>query len=249
MAPHSLDTRNDNGTADQRAGRAIGVERSEPVRLRFGSRVYGFDGCLGRLADAIVEPAALKVTHIVVKPRRFGLSLEGPRLVPFSLVRTRRGSDTISLACTRSAFGELFALEEAACVPVGTPVAGDDSWDVGVVDALPTNVSGPGELGGDLYPSGYGSLVYDLIPKGQTEVRRLSAVVSKDGFDLGGVHGLITDGEGRMTEVVLSSRRAWHRRRVAIPVSAVRSVDTDEIRTTLTRREAEHLRDRKAERP
>ncbi len=217
------------------------------VWLRFGSQVRGLDGRLGKLADAVVEPSTLKVTHVIVKPPRFARSTRGARLAPFELVRAERGRKTVSLACKRVAFRRLFAVEEGAYVPIGETVQADGDWDVGVTEAVLPPVDSTGGYMGEQYPIGYACFSYDLMPKGEAEVRRMSAVTAKDGTDLGGVGGLLTDERGSVTGVLLAQRRIWGKRQLAIPVSAVRSIETDEVKTTLTRHDAEHLGERQVQ--
>jgi sporulation protein YlmC with PRC-barrel domain len=225
-------------------------ERDDAVLLRFSSPVSGTDGQLGKLADAVIEPATLRVTHIVVRPHRFARPPAHARLVPFALVRGGDGRGAISLECTRAGFESLDAVDQAAYVPIGETIEPGEGWDVGVADPVPINPGGAGGLGslsGEAVPVEYASFFsYDRVPEGEAEVRSISLVTSSDGVDLGGVDALRTDERGAVTHIVLSQRRLWRKRRIPIPVSAVKSIDTGEISMTLTAREAERLADRGA---
>ena len=78
------------------------------------------------------------------------------------------------------------------------------------------------------------------IPLGDTEVERHECVHAVDG-EIGRVEGFVVDpANNKVTHVLLQEGHMWGRKEVAIPVSAVVSVDAG-IRLNITKQQVEDL--------
>ena len=84
-------------------------------------------------------------------------------------------------------------------------------------------------------------LVVDhAVPLGETEVERHQSVHAVDG-QIGQVEGfMVNPADEKVTYILLGEGHLWGRRQVAIPVSAVASVE-DGIRLNITKRQVEDL--------
>jgi uncharacterized protein YrrD len=80
----------------------------------------------------------------------------------------------------------------------------------------------------------------DRVPEGETQVRRGDRVQATDG-EIGRVHGLVVEPKDhRVTHILLERGHLWGQREVAIPVSAVASVDGGVV-LTLTKDQVRDL--------
>jgi hypothetical protein len=83
-------------------------------------------------------------------------------------------------------------------------------------------------------------VVSHAVPLGETEVERHESVHAVDG-EIGRVEGfIVSPADHRVTHVLLQEGHLWGRRQVAIPISAVASVDAG-IRLNITKKEVEDL--------
>jgi sporulation protein YlmC with PRC-barrel domain len=84
------------------------------------------------------------------------------------------------------------------------------------------------------------TITVDAVPVGEVAVRRGAHVHATDGA-IGQVQGLVMDSASHhVTHVLLQEGHVWGRKQVAIPISAVRTVD-DGIRLSLTKRQVQDL--------
>ena len=85
----------------------------------------------------------------------------------------------------------------------------------------------------------------DNVPEGESEVVRHEHVHATDG-EIGRLKGFAVDPDDhQVTHVLLREGHLWGRKEVAIPVSAVTSLD-DGIWLDLTKKQVEELPDRRA---
>ena len=78
------------------------------------------------------------------------------------------------------------------------------------------------------------------VPLGETEVERHESVHAVDG-EIGRVEGFVVDpADNKVTHVLLQEGHMWGRKEVAIPVSAVASIDAG-IRLNITKQQVEDL--------
>jgi len=83
-------------------------------------------------------------------------------------------------------------------------------------------------------------IVEHSVPMGETEVERHEGVHASDG-EIGKVEGFVVDqASHQVTHILLQEGHLWGRKEVAIPVSAVESVDAG-IRLNLTKKQVEDL--------
>ena len=83
-------------------------------------------------------------------------------------------------------------------------------------------------------------VVEHAVPLGQTEVYRHQSVQAVDG-EIGKVEGfMVNPADDKVTHVLLEEGHLWGRKQVAIPVSAVASIE-DGIRLNITKRQVEDL--------
>lgn len=181
------------------------------------------DGSCGVVSRTILDPATRAVTHLVILPRHH--SVDG-RLVPVDVVETTTSEET-RLRCTLAEFARFEPSEEVdvaegeiGSLGIGPPVTGL-GVDVGMGYSNPVIVS-------------------HAVPLGETEVARHESVHCVDG-EIGQVEGfIVSSADHRVTHVLLKEGHLWGRRQVAIPVSAVSSVDAG-IRLNITKQEVEDL--------
>jgi sporulation protein YlmC with PRC-barrel domain len=199
------------------------------MQLGLGIPVRCGDEIVGTVADVVIHPETRRLTHLVVETRD-----KQARLVPVELVVQAEGPEgarEVSLTCTPTELSgrepiRVFAyLDEAPAV--------DASSEVGITTLLSTPSYGVTEFG-DYDPSM--GLIYDRVPKGEAEIRRSSAVFSRDDHYLGHVDGFVVDDE-RVTHVVLARGHLWGTRDITIPIDAVDRIDTDSVTLNLSKEE------------
>jgi len=183
---------------------------AETTPFTIGADASCTDGVCGEVSRVVVDPVARAVTHLVVEPEH----RHGPgRLVPLDLVDATTGE--IRLRCSMAEFEKLDPAEETQFLPGAT---GDWSYRQGEMFSLPYFGLGRGMRVAD---------TYDRVPVGEVEVRRGEQVHATDGA-IGEVRGLVIDpSDGHVTHVLLEEGHLWERKRIAIPISAVKSVDDD----------------------
>jgi len=208
---------------------------AEATPFVIGSDVSCSDGPCGSVTRVVVDPVARSVTHLVVEPReRVGLG----RLVPLELVDTT--GTGIQLRCTLDEFEKLESAEDTQFVPgtygygafgpeqvVSWPYYGLGGMDTVTADALAGGTSQ--------------TVTYDMVPLGEVEVRRDDPVHATDG-NIGRVQGLVIDPRSHhVTHVLLQEGHLWGRKEVAIPISAVSSVEEEGIKLSITKRDVQDL--------
>jgi hypothetical protein len=196
------------------------------------------DGFCGVVSRTILDPAARAVTHLVIVPRHH--HAEG-RLVPVELIEATAGE--IRLRCTLAEFARFDPAEE---VDVAADPYGGGYGQAEAVQGY-GNVGSMG-VGGSVSGMGIGAgvghrtpvVVSHAVPLGETEVERHESVHAVDG-EIGRVEGfIVSPADHRVTHVLLQEGHLWGRKQVAIPVSAVASVDAG-IRLNITKKEVEDL--------
>jgi sporulation protein YlmC with PRC-barrel domain len=207
----------------------------ESAEFTIGTEVSCSDGVCGELRRVVVDPVARALTHLVVEPRhRRAMG----HLVPIDLVDP--APDRIRLRCTVSEFEALEDAEETHFLP-----GASGQWSYGQDDMLSWPYYGVGMGGMGMGAMGYLSagpqtVTDDRVPVGEVEVRRGDQVHAEDGA-IGRVQGLIVDpGDYQVTHVLLDEGHLWGKKRVAIPIRAVTSVN-DGVRLSMTKDEVRDL--------
>ncbi|MGD0441451.1 MAG: PRC-barrel domain-containing protein [Acidimicrobiales bacterium] len=198
------------------------------TQFTIGAEVICGDGICGEVSRVVVDPVARTVTHLVVEPK----PRQGPsRLVPLELVDVT--GDGIEIRCTRAEFAKLDPAEETQFL------AGDSGYGgYGTGEVLFRPYYGLGTFRG----LGMGSqpVTYDTVPVGEVAVRRGEHVHATDG-DIGRVQGLVIHpGTHEVTHVLLEEGHLWGHRELAIPISAVASVE-DGIRLKISKQDVQNL--------
>ena len=180
------------------------------------------DGVCGWVKQVVIDPVKDTVTHLIVEPEhREGLG----RLVPIDLVKVT--DDGIEIKRTVSEFNALRRAEQTHFLP-------------GIEGAFPYD---PEEA--LLWPYFGGNttvpVTVDTVPVGEVAVRRGQQVNATDG-KVGEVEGLIIDSDNHhVTHLLLKEGHVFDRKEVAIPISAVKTVNEDLAEVALTKKEIEHL--------
>jgi sporulation protein YlmC with PRC-barrel domain len=207
---------------------------TQGVNFTIGSEVCCSDGDCGELRRIVLDPVARPLTHLVVEARhRHG---EG-HLVPIELAEST--ANQIRLRCTTAEFEALEDAEYTQLLPVTS-----GTWGYGPGDLLSMPYYGLGSgsigMGASGLSSGPQVTVYDRVPLGDVQVRRGDSVHATDG-SIGRVQGLVIDPhDHHVTHVLLDEGHLWGKKRVAIPINAVASVD-DGVRLALTKDQVRDL--------
>lgn len=204
------------------------------AEFAMGARASCSDGFCGEVRRTILDPAARTVTHLVIQPGHH--NAEG-RLVPIELADATGGE--IRLRCTLAEFDRLVPAEDVEVV--------DDEYGGGYSPA--EAVLGYGNVGmmgarGSASGMGLGHrtpvVVSHAVPLGETEVERHERVHAVDG-EIGRVEGFVVDpADHQVTHILLQEGHLWGRKEVAIPVSAVASLDAG-VRLNITKKQVEDL--------
>jgi hypothetical protein len=213
---------------------------AEEIRFAIGAKASCSDGACGELRRLVIDPATEQVTHLVIQPEH---QREAARLVPSDLVDTTSGQ--IRLRCTLAEFDRLDQAEERDQAE-GLDGVGDGGLlgDGLVYDATGEAFS-PGGQGGGLIdvghlPSHHRTIIQDVVPLGETQVRPGDRVHAVDG-EIGRVRGFLADpGNDQVTHVLLESGHLWGHKEIAIPVSAVTEIDAG-VRLNITKQQVENL--------
>ena len=206
------------------------------MQLSFGKPVRCQDGSFGDLADVVVDPEAMRLTHLITdRPAD-----AEPRLVPIELAQTTGDSQDVTLRCTIAATDELASVREYRYLRSTETPSTDEEWDMGIEHVLAVPYDGIGLVEYDGVQASM-NISFDRVPKGSAELRRASSIVTADGDYLGGLEGFRLDDNGQITDVVLDEGHFWSRRRVTIPVDAVQDVETDAVTIRLSQKEVKAL--------
>jgi sporulation protein YlmC with PRC-barrel domain len=212
------------------------VTVSSNTEYIIGSAVTGSDGVCGDLRRIIVDPVAQTITHLVVEPRhRYG---EG-HLVPIALVDST--AKKIQLRCTTTEFQGLedaedthvlpeagkagYTEDQKRWIPAYSGMAGGGGMaGLGPAPAMGgMGVGGMGAMGRG--PVRQAIVTEDQVPADEIQLCSDQPVHATDGA-IGRVQGLAVDpSDHHVTHVLLDEGHLWGKKRVAIPFSAVTSVD------------------------
>jgi sporulation protein YlmC with PRC-barrel domain len=212
---------------------------AEATEFTIGARANCSDGFCGEVTRIIIDPVAHTVTHLAVEPKHRG---ERGRLVPLELVDTAAGD--IRLRCTIGEFNQLDPAEEVDLVE-GPDYRGgyggaESIQGYGGVAGLGVGAAASGNLIGGSLGHHRPVVVEDAVPLGETELLPGEHVHALDG-EIGQVQGFVVNpGDHQVTHVLLKEGHLWGRKEVAIPISAVTSID-EGIRLNMTKQQVEAL--------
>ncbi|MGI8881204.1 MAG: PRC-barrel domain-containing protein [Jatrophihabitans sp.] len=211
---------------------------SQTTQFTIGTEASCSDGVCGEVTRVVVDPVAETLTHLVVEPKHH----QGAgRLVPLELLDT--ATSEVRLRCTLADFDRLDAADETHFLPGNRGYGGygrgqalflpyyglGGGMAMGVGAGMGTGM-GAGGLGlGITGGMGQGnfdqSITTDVVPSGEVSVHRGDRVIAVDG-EIGRVQGLvIARRDHQVTHVLLQEGHLFGRKDVAIPISAVTTVD------------------------
>jgi hypothetical protein len=203
-----------------------------------GAPVRCEDGPCGELSRVVVDPIKRAVAHLVVEPHhRHALA----RLVPTAMVDADRGE--LRLRCTLAMFHALQYAEETEFLPP------DRSMTIAHPGA---GTFLPGTMVWPYWAPTRTMARQEQVPLGEVEIRRGEHIHADDGT-IGSVKGLVVDpAEQHVTHVLIQEGHLWGAKDVAIPISAVTSIDREGVHVSLSKRaiadlpeiELAHSRDR-----
>ena len=216
------------------------------MRFDLGSPVDCAGEPYGELADIVIDPAARRLTHLVVQPHnRHDLA----RLVPVQQVRESTAlHGGISLACSIEEVSQLDSVQRSVFVRLGEQPVEDPDSDVGIVETYELPPYGP--MGVDALGSGmppididpHATLSYDRVPKDTAELRHSSSVTSAEGDHLGRLDGLVVDDQQQIVYLVLERGHLWGKREIAIPIDVVARIESDEVQLSLSKDQVSELK-------
>jgi hypothetical protein len=209
------------------------------MRVYAGTAVECRDGSGGEVADLVVDPQQRRLTHLVVANHG-----HGSRLVPAEVMSASHGQ--VVLSWTIDQVLNAPQVEETGFLGSQAPAQGDD-WSVGVVRLLPwphylaPSVIGYGQALEPAFEDESTSMfaMYDRIPAGTAEIRRVTPVVSRDDHVVGHVEGLVVDAGQTITQLIIDRGHLWTHREMLIPTIEIESMATDRIRLRVSRADVE----------
>jgi sporulation protein YlmC with PRC-barrel domain len=209
------------------------------MRLILDCAVTCADGAFGELSDVIIDPATLRVTHLVVQPPEHH---HLARLLPISRARSGQPADAgVVLDCTVAEINELPPIHESDFVRVadGPPDAGESDVGIEAASVLPPmEALGPGAMGSEAIEiDPYMTVSFDRVPKGTVEIRRRSGVTSSDGHHVGHVVGFVLDDQDQITSLVLQHGHLWNKHELEVSSGSIDRIQSDEVTLTLSKDE------------
>jgi sporulation protein YlmC with PRC-barrel domain len=186
------------------------------------AEVHCADGPCGRSTYIILNPMTRRVTHLVVKEKRFPHT---EYLVPIDYV-VEATSQLIRLRCARHELVTFEAFIEAEFVSSNFPeYAGDPymTWPYVIPEAETLPVE------------------HERIPPGELAIRRGARVEATDGH-AGRVDEFLVDPtNGYITHLVLREGHLWGQKDVTIPVSQIDHIEEDSVYLKLDKHSIEML--------
>jgi sporulation protein YlmC with PRC-barrel domain len=189
-----------------------------PDSFIIGVKARCSDGVCGRVAQVVLDPVRDRVTHLIVEPEhRQGLG----RLVPIESAVPR--PDHVDLRCTLAEFDRLEIVEKVRFLPGIEGYMGYEPEDTLLWPYFGGNSNVP--------------VVVNTLPLGEVAVHRGEQVHASDGR-IGNVEGLVIAGvDHHVSHIVLKEGHLFGRKEVAIPITAVKSVDDEGVSLSITKQE------------
>jgi hypothetical protein len=192
--------------------------------ISINADVYCTDGLGGKIVCVIVNPIRRSLTHVVVKEKGF-VGLE--RLIPTAWIGESTPEE-IHLNCTRR---ELAKAEDFVEVQYMEGVKSFDDFEPEDYRMWPYVVA----------EEEWQTLDIERIPHGELGFHRGARVEASDA-PIGKINAFLVDQEDlQISHLILREGHPWHPRRVAIPISAIRSFQEDVVTLNLSREQVEEL--------
>ena len=191
---------------------------------------------VGKVASIFVDPESRDVTHLVVSG---GMLLPRDSIVPVDRVEGTSGEEVVLHPDTDLRALAPFSAEGYANEPHGRePMAGFVLYPLA---AIPQGGLPQGGLpSGAVRTPGPGipDAPQRAAPAGTVAVDRGTPVLSEDSGKLGKVEEVITSDDGSIEAIVVKSGFWLFTRRRVVPVGWIRDIRSDEIRLSVTKRQA-----------
>jgi hypothetical protein len=211
---------------------------ADETQFTIGAEVRATDGVAGRLVWVVVDHSAdpWVITYLVAEPaHRTGLG----RFVPLDQVTSvDPATGAITLGLTLEQFEQLESAEETQYTPGSGayPLFGPTQFMAAPYYSSDVSIEG------DEVPFTAQTVTADAPLPTEDDVAVHSVPVHATDGTIGHVEGLVIDPRThQVTHVLLKEGHLWDRKDVAIPLAAVRDVDDDELRLTLTKQQVGDL--------
>lgn len=216
------------------------VNRVTGRQYLIGCPAYCTEAPCGHVAVLVVGRATGRLEHLIVMPEH---STES-RLVPMALAHPE--GEAVRLHCSLDEFRGLQTSMDVRPMPPpdpGAPAALDDRHER--TPASPYFGLGPGGPNAGLAapePALTPRMDYDdHVPPGEVRIYPGDSVHAMDG-QVGHVRGVVTAREdATVTHILLDKGHLWTRKRVAIPMNLVGSVDDEGVWVRMTKRQIKEL--------
>jgi sporulation protein YlmC with PRC-barrel domain len=200
------------------------IKEEDIMDLPVGVEVLCTDGICGRSTYVIIDPAAERVTHIVVKERG---GKEEQRLVPLDLV-AQATPDFVRLNCATEKVATLEPFIETEYIETRVSYLGYPPSDY---------MMRPYVVPETLFVAVH----HKHVPPHELAVSRGDPVEAKDGH-IGRVDEFMIDpANGQITHLVLREGHLWGQRDVTIPVSEIDHIEEDVVYLKLDKRSVGEL--------
>lgn len=206
------------------------------MQLTFGNTVFSSDGeKIGVVEEVIVNPTCRTLTHLVI---RKGLFFQSDQIIHIDQVKTNNTEGIflkINAVEVEKQSAEYCAEEYMDLSPIETETASipQKVWRKPLTEAA--TIVPPGFCGVEVPP--------DLIIEGE-EVTLLhdSRVFSEDGTPLGKIDSLLSDEDGKLSHVVVSSGVIFPRPKL-VPAEWLSSFNDNSITINMSVEELKNLSD------
>ena len=199
-------------------------------RLWFGQPALLGDVNQGEVCNLIVDPAARRVSHLVVGPPSHP---EKFRRVALSQVRLG-GEDAVRLDLSQEEFRRLPLVRDSVYQRPSRAVSPGRDWDVGIrKPASDTRYSYKEVPRSEFEDERTVEIVFDRIPKGSVELRSESRFVLAAGSDAGSVTGVAIGDEDLIAEVMISPLRRMAQLPSSVPSDLVLRFEMDRVVSSL----------------
>lgn len=190
--------------------------------LPINVEVYCADGHCGVSTYIVLNPTTEKVTHLVVKEKKFPHT---ERLVPLDIV-SETSPHHIQLRCTKRELTELAAFLETEFIRTEIPEYSGDPYMLWPYVLPQTETI---------------AVDHERISPAELAVHRGTHVEAADGGAGRVDEFLVSPLDGRITHLVLREGHLWGQKDVTIPISQIERIEEDTVYLKLNKHEIEEL--------
>ncbi len=195
--------------------------------IPFDAKISCTDGHAGTSTAVTLNPLTKIISNLVIQDDHLH-----QRLVAMSLI-SKTSDDHIWLDCTEAELQEMPLFETTEYVQRAPQKSGDwaeedGEWEDGV------------DVSQFERTTAYGNpITVEQVPEGEIAFHRKTDIEATDGH-VGEVERFfVTRETGEITHLVLHKGHLWGKKEIAIPLSAVESVDYDSVHLNVTKKAVE----------